>query len=157
MKIVKLSNVIPLFNLSEIENYYAENIISEKVLDLIIENKNQTLEKNEISPNMIGILIKLSPSLFGGQSLRYCTLKNNKFIYLEDKDQYSAISGILNFDVISFTIKKIINEKVKDKIESFEYNKKMTVIFLESKSMKEKNRLRSKLKIHKKHQNGMKR
>lgn len=38
---------------------------------------------------MSGVMLKYSPSFFGGWSERYCVLTKNKFIYMEGKDKNS--------------------------------------------------------------------
>jgi len=53
---------------------------------------------------MSGVLFKYSPSLFGGWSNRYCILSKNKFIYMDNNDKNSPIAGIINFNILSFSV-----------------------------------------------------
>ena len=48
-----------------------------------------------------GILMKESPSFFGGWDQRYAVLKGQRFVYKENASPISPNAGILNFNLLS--------------------------------------------------------
>lgn len=48
-----------------------------------------------------GILLKESPSFFGGWDQRYVVLRGQRFVYKENASPISANAGILNFNLLS--------------------------------------------------------
>ena len=81
----------------------------EEVTTLEMKLVNETLRQQSMTYQQLGrekyglqgILLKESPSMFGGWDERYCVLKGQRFIYKEEKSPISPNAGILNFNLLS--------------------------------------------------------